>query len=245
MDMKYPVLMITSLFTLAAAASGQDTGRPQFDEFSFDNQKLIIHFFGHASLMLDFNGVLIYVDPVSAYLSAANAPKADIILVTHEHGDHLDPALIAGISKNGTRILANQAVIDQLKKGTAMKNGDSAMVEGIPIQAVPAYNTTRGRERFHPEGHGNGYVLTLGKKRVYIAGDTEDIPEMSALKNIDIAFLPVNQPYTMTPAQAARALSVIKPQIFYPYHLGSTDTKEIEKLLKNVKGVELRLRDLQ
>jgi L-ascorbate metabolism protein UlaG (beta-lactamase superfamily) len=245
MDMKSIFLFSLIITSLAASAFGQDMNRPKSDEFTYGKNKLTIRFLGHATLMLDFNGTIIHVDPTAAYLKGVDAPKADIILITHEHGDHLDPGQIAKLSRDDTQIVANPAVAGKLKKGLVMKNGEKREVKGIPIEAVPAYNTTKGHEGFHPKGRDNGYILTLGTKRVYIAGDTEDIPEMAALKNIDIAFLPVNQPYSMTPAQAARAAAMFTPKILYPYHFSSTDPAAIETALKQVKGVEVRLRDMQ
>jgi L-ascorbate metabolism protein UlaG (beta-lactamase superfamily) len=239
-------LLFTAFFSLGLSALvfSQEDNRPNMDEFNYDSHTLRIHFYGHGTLMLDFDGLIIHVDPVTAYVPA-EAPKADLVLVTHEHGDHLDPPLINKLTQKETVIIGNPAVVAQLKKGTAMKNGDTQSVKGITIEAVPAYNTTKGRDRFHPKGRDNGYILTLGKKRIYIAGDTEDLPEMAHLKNIDIAFLPVNQPYTMTPEQAARAVKAFKPAIFYPYHFGDTDLEKIHKLIQPIKGVELRLRNMK
>jgi L-ascorbate metabolism protein UlaG (beta-lactamase superfamily) len=233
------------LATTTAAVFGQTPAAPKADEFAYDGNKLKITFLGHASLVLDWNGTVVYVDPVTQYGPFSGLPKADLVLVTHEHGDHFDPGAIAAVSKEGTLFIANPAVIGQLKKGTALANGQSWEGLGMKIDAVPAYNTTPGRTGFHPKGRDNGYVLTLGKKRVYIAGDTEDIPEMAALKNIDIAFLPMDQPYTMTPAQGVKAALMFKPKILYPYHLGDTNLNAIKDAFKDVKGIELRIRDLQ
>jgi L-ascorbate metabolism protein UlaG (beta-lactamase superfamily) len=126
-----------------------------------------------------------------------------------------------------------------------MKNGDKKTVDGMEIEAVPAYNTTKGREMYHPKGRDNGYIVTFGNKRVYIAGDTEDIPEMATFKNIDIAFLPMNQPYTMTPEQVVHAVQMIHPKILYPYHTGDTDVSKLKALLANDKNVDLRIRKMQ
>ena len=242
--MKYVVASFAVLAIFSQPVFSQAGSPPKVDEFTDNGHTLRVHFYGHGTLMLDYDNVIIHVDPVSAYVPK-DAPQADIILVTHEHGDHLDAARIAKLTKDGTELVTNPAVAGKLKKGLAMKNGESRTVKGIKIEAVPAYNTTKGREGFHPRGRDNGYILTLGKKRVYIAGDTEDIPEMAALKDIDIAFLPVNQPYTMTPAQAARAAAMFHPAVLYPYHFGSTNRKELEARLKQVKGVDVRIRDLK
>ena len=151
------------------------------------------------------------------------------------------------MEKSGTMIITNASSQKILGKGTIMKNGDKLKPASyIQIEAVPAYNTTAGREKFHPKGRDNGFILTIGRLRIYIAGDTEDIPEMKKLKNIDIAFLPVNQPYTMTVDQAIKAAKVIKPRIFYPYHYGETNVKEIqERLKKEASGIDVRIRQMQ
>ena len=127
-----------------------------------------------------------------------------------------------------------------------MKNGDILQITPeIKLEAVPAYNTTPGRDKFHPKGRDNGYILTVGGTRIYIAGDTEDIPEMKQIKNIDIAFLPVNQPYTMIPEQAIQSAKIIQPHILYPYHYGDTDINKVKDGLKNEKEIEVRIRALQ
>ncbi len=242
--MKYVMTLIVELAFFSQSVFSQAGSLPKMDEFTANGHTLRIHFYGHGTLMLDYDNLIIHVDPAAAYVPN-DAPQADIILITHEHGDHLDAARIAALTKDGTELVTNPAVAGKLKKGSAMKNGESRTVKGIKIEAVPAYNTTKGREGFHPRGRDNGYILTLGKRRVYIAGDTEDIPEMAALTNIDIAFLPVNQPYTMTPAQAARAAAMFHPAILYPYHFSSTDPAAIVAALKQVKGVEVRIRNLR
>ena len=143
-------------------------------------------------------------------------------------------------------IIANPNCRKMLNRGQEMKNGDVLqLADDIKLEAVPAYNTTPGRDKFHPKGRDNGYILTLGGTRIYIAGDTEDIPELNQVKDIDIAFLPVNQPYTMTPEQAIRATQIIKPHILYPYHYGDTDINKVKEGLKNEKTTEVRIRALQ
>ncbi|MEJ2665472.1 MAG: MBL fold metallo-hydrolase, partial [Spirochaetia bacterium] len=218
---------------------------PQMDEYTLGNKTLKIYFFGHASLMLDYDGTIIHVDPVAAYADYDRQPKADIILVTHQHGDHLDKNSIAKITKKSTVLILNPAGFAIVKSGIALANGKSWQSGDITIEAVPAYNTTPGRDKYHPKGRDNGYILTLGRTRIYIAGDTENIPEMANIKNITIAFLPMNQPYTMTPEQVAAAAKVIKPKILYPYHYGSTDVNRLKKLMAGIKDVELKIRDMQ
>ena len=188
----------------------------------------------------------IFIDPVSDYADYTQQPKADFILITHEHGDHFDTKAIAAIETNQTKIIANPNCRKKLNRGQEMKNGDVLqLAKDIKLEAVPAYNTTPGRDKFHPKGRDNGYILTLGGTRIYIAGDTEDIPELNQVKDIDIAFLPVNQPYTMTPEQAIRAAKVIKPRVLYPYHYGETDIHKVKDGLKNETGTEVRIRALQ
>lgn len=218
----------------------------QADRFETGKGTLEIVFLGHGSLAFEFNGARIYVDPVSQYADFRKYPKADLVLVTHEHGDHLDPAAIAALSKPGTRTILSSAAQAKYGKGEALGHGHRIEAAGIGVEAVPAYNTTSGRTNYHPKARlDNGYVLGIGSLRIYVAGDTETIPEMADLGKIDIAFLPMNQPYTMTPQQAASAAKTIKPRFLYPYHFGSTDTGALEKLLAGEKGIEVRIRNLQ
>jgi len=178
-------------------------------------------------------------------------PDADLILVTHEHGDHLDMAAIRQIMKEGTRIVMTEKCAEQVEDldAAVMKNGDVKTIDGIGITAIPAYNIVNKRPDggpFHPRGEGNGYILTFGDTNVLIGGDTENIPEYSNLgMNIDVAFLPMNLPYTMTPEMVADAAKVIHPKILYPYHYGDTDTQRLVGLLKNEPGIEVRIRDMK
>ena len=169
-------------------------------------------------------------------------PKADYIFITHEHGDHFDRGAIGTLTANGTRLVTNRRCADMLGYGEVMANGDSKQVaEGISVEAVPAYNTTEGHLQFHPKGRDNGYILTIDGLRIYIAGDTEDIPEMAQIKDIDIAFLPCNQPYTMTTSQLVKAARTIKPRVLFPYHYGQTDVSGIPAELK-ADGIDVRIR---
>jgi len=212
---------------------------------------LTMTFIGHATLMFEYNGMVIHIDPVSREADYKNLPDADLILVTHEHGDHLDAAAIKQLLKEGTQVIMTQACKDNTEDiaGTlVMKNGDVKKVKSITVEAIPAYNIEHkrpGGEPFHPKGQGNGYILTFGNIRVLVAGDTENTPEIKSLKNIDIAFLPMNLPYTMTPEMVADVAKSIRPKILYPYHYGNTDTKELIELLKGEKDIEVRIRELQ
>jgi L-ascorbate metabolism protein UlaG (beta-lactamase superfamily) len=206
---------------------------------------------------MQWNGKTIYVDPVGGVKPFADLPKPDIVLVTHMHADHFDPATLEALVPAGGRtvIVAPKAVAEKIPetlRGKTMvrilTNGEKTEAAGIAIEAVPAYNSTPGKEKFHPKGRDNCYVLTLGGKRVYIAGDTEDSVEMRALRGIDIAFLPMNLPYTMSVEKAADAIRQFKPKIVYPYHFRSADgTKadfeRLKKLVGDDIGVEIRVRE--
>jgi len=209
---------------------------------------LRITFFGHATLMFEFAGKVIHVDPWSKFADYSKLGDADLILVTHEHGDHLDPEAIEAVREEDTRIVLTKPCTEDIAGGIVMKNGDTETVLGLKIEAVPAYNIVHKRssgEPFHPKGRGNGYVITLGDKRVYVAGDTENTPEMKALKDIDVAFLPMNLPYTMTPEMVADAAKAFKPKILYPYHYGDTEPQKLVELLKNEKQIEVRVRKMR
>jgi L-ascorbate metabolism protein UlaG (beta-lactamase superfamily) len=209
---------------------------------------LEISFLGHGSLMMAFGGKTIHVDPYGEVADYGSLPKADLALVTHDHYDHLDPEACRAVITPGTTVVAAKVCEAQLPGAVVLANGESRTVLGLPIEAVPAYNILHKRpdgNPFHPKGVGNGYIVTFGDKRVYIAGDTEDVPEMKALKGIDIAFLPMNLPYTMTPEQVADAAKAFRPKVLYPYHYGDTDASRLVGLLKGDKDIEVRVRDLR
>jgi L-ascorbate metabolism protein UlaG (beta-lactamase superfamily) len=208
---------------------------------------LEITFIGHGTLMLAFGGKVIHVDPWTQLADYSKLPKADLILITHEHRDHLDLKAVEILRKERTAIVCPKISAEQVKGATVMNNGDVKTVEGLTIKAVPAYNLVHKRDTgqpFHPKGDGNGYIITFGDKNVYVAGDTENIPEMKALKGIDIAFLPMNLPYTMTPEMVADAAVAFKPKTLYPYHFGETDASKISALLKD-SGIEVRIRKMK
>ena len=220
---------------------------PAFDTFPTSAGEVELHFIGHGSLMFRVKDFIIHVDPVTSSGNYEKKPEADLILVTHEHYDHLDPALISKLSKDGTIMLTTEKVASQVKWAKAMKAGEKSIAGIVSIEAVPAYNIVNMRgqgQPFHPKGSGLGFILTIGDKRIYVAGDTENTPEMKTLRNIDVAFLPMNLPYTMTPEMVADAANAFKPRILYPYHYGDTNTDKIVELLKNT-GIEVRIRSLK
>lgn len=237
-----------TLFVILLMIAGMTTMAQVFETDSFvtkDGKTVKITFIKHGSLMFEFDGKIMYVDPVSDYADYSTLPKADVILITHEHADHFDPKAIADVEKKDTKIVINASTREKLGKGEVMKNGDQLQVTPwLKVEAVPAYNTTVGREIYHPKDRDNGYILTLGGMRIYVAGDTEDIPEMKNLKDIEIAFLPVNQPYTMTVAQADKAARMFLPKVLYPYHYGNTYVEELQNTLKDTK-IDVRIRQLQ
>ncbi|MFQ6042476.1 MAG: MBL fold metallo-hydrolase [Candidatus Poribacteria bacterium] len=244
----FMVLFIT-VFTFAAFAKDKKEDK-MFEEdiIKTSDGELKITFIGHGTLMFTFDGKIIHIDPVSREADYNKMPKADLILITHEHGDHLDRKAIKILRKEKTEIVLTEICAKEVKGGIVMKNGDVKKVLGLKIEAVPAYNIVhqRGAGRpFHPKGDGNGYVITFGDKRVYVAGDTENTPEVKKLKEIDIAFLPMNLPYTMTPEMVADAAKAFKPKVLYPYHFGDTDTSELVKLLQDEKEIEVRIRDMK
>jgi len=230
---------------LALGAAAQE--KFETDTIKTSAGELKLTFIGHATLMFEFAGKVIHVDPVSRMADYSKLPKADLILVTHEHGDHFDPQALALLRTEKTVLVMTQSCAGRVAGGTVMNNGDVQTVAGLQVEAVPAYNLVHMRSPgrpYHPKGVGNGYVISFGDKRVYVAGDTENVPEMKSLKGIDIAFLPMNVPYTMTPEMVADAAKAFQPRILYPYHYGDTDTSKIVDLLKDFKTIEVRIRKL-
>ena len=191
---------------------------------------------------------IIQVDPVGGARRFDGLPKPNLILITDIHGDHLSAETLEALADPKANIVAPSAVAEKLpeklrQQTTVLSNGESKPVSGVTVEAVPMYNLTADRLKYHNKGRGNGYVVLLGGKRVYLSGDTEDIPEMRALKNIDVAFVCMNLPYTMTEEQAASAVREFKPRIVYPYHYRGSDLEKFKKLVGADSGVEVRLRD--
>jgi len=218
------------------------------DVINTSDGDLKIAFIGHGTLMLTFKGKVIHVDPVSRAADYSTMSRADLILLTHEHGDHLDTRAIEILRKSGTKLVLTSACAERVAGGVVMQNGDVRTVRGLKIEAVPAYNIVNKRssgQPYHPKGQGNGYVVTFGDKRVYIAGDTENTPEMKNLKSIDVAFLPMNLPYTMTPEMVADAAKAFSPKVLYPYHYGQTDPKRLVDLLKDSNEIDVRIRKMR
>ncbi len=202
---------------------------------------LVVQPINHSALRFEFKGRQYYIDPAGE-APWDTMPKADAIFITHEHFDHLSPDVIAKIRKTDTKIVASEPAARKAGFGEVIRPGETKQVLDITAEGVPAYNLSADRLKFHPKERGDvGYVLSFGDKRVYIAGDTEATPEMKSLKNIDIAFLPINLPYTMNPQQAAEAAKAFKPKVLYPYHQGKSDPKEIKALLADEKSIEVRV----
>ncbi|MHC5038664.1 MAG: MBL fold metallo-hydrolase [Planctomycetota bacterium] len=249
------LVAILFLGWMGCTQASKEEGKPAMKAPGFEvdtiptaSGDLKITFIGHGTLMFAFKDRILHVDPVSREADYGKLPKGDIILITHEHGDHLDPEAVKKIRKEDSTILLPENCASSLPGGAVMKNGDEQTVQGLKIEAVPAYNLVHKRpsgDPFHPKGEGNGYIITFGEKRVYVAGDTENIPEMKALKAVDVAFLPMNLPYTMTPEMVADAAKTFRPKILYPYHFGETDTSALARLLAEEKDVEVRVRKMK
>lgn len=227
-----------------------DAGSLTGDHLPTDSGAATLHPVDHASFLLQWNGVTIYGDPVGGGVRYAGLPQADLILVTHSHSDHFHSSTLSAVRAAGGRIVAPQSVYNSLPQTlrdvtTVLANGQSTNQKGVEVLAVPAYNLTAS---YHPKGAGNGYVLTLGGKKIYISGDTENVPEIKALTGIDVALVAVNQPFTMTVEQAADLLRAMKPRVAYPYHFrnqgGSfSNLQQLRTLVGRDSGVEVRLRD--
>ena len=240
---------------LGGIMAWKDAGMPvegaddayEVDTFTTQSGKTVkFHALVHASIRIEYDGKEIQIDPVSKLgektINYAAMPKADYIFITHEHHDHFDTTAINQLTGDNTQMITNQRCAEMLGYGTVMANGDTLQIaDDFTVEAVPAYNTTEGHLQFHPKGRDDGFILTLDGLRIYIAADTEDIPEMAEIKDIDVAFMPCNQPYTMTPEQLINAARMVKPKVLFPYHYGQTDVSGIPSQLE-ADGVEVRIR---
>jgi L-ascorbate metabolism protein UlaG (beta-lactamase superfamily) len=221
----------------------------QTDVFQTSKGELKIQFVNHGSIFFEYENQVIHVDPVLRMGDYEKYPKADIILITHHHGDHLDQNAIDMLKKENTKIIFTQKckeMSEYLTDVIVIKNGDVLNISELEILAVPAYNIKHKRENgdpYHIKGEGNGYIISFADKKVYVAGDTENIPEMESFQGIDIAFLPMNLPYTMTPEMVAEAARMFYPKILYPYHYGNTDTSILTELLKD-DAIEVRIKKM-
>lgn len=237
-------ILLVAVFPLAASAQqGFKT-----DTIKTSAGHLTITFIGRGTLIFTFAERVIHVDPWTRLADYTKLPQADLILLTHEHRDHLDLRALELVRTEKAVVVLTETCARQVKGGIVMRNGEVKTVEGLNIETVPAYNMVHMRKDgrpFHPKGVGNGYAITFGDKKIYVAGDTENTPEMNKLRDIDIAFLPMNVPYTMRPEMVADAAKTFKPKILYPYHYGKTDTSKLVELLKDVKGIEVRIRNME
>ena len=246
--MKNTLILLPLVFSIMACGQHSTSDKDyETDAFTTKSGKTLkFHALTHACIRIEFDGKEIEIDPVSKMgdlvINYAAFPKADYIFVTHEHFDHLDTSAINTLTKAKTELITNRRCADILGYGKVMANGDRLVLnDWLTVEAVPAYNITEGHLQFHPKGRDNGFILTIDGVRVYIAGDTEDIPEMADIKDIDIAFLPCNQPYTMTTEQFARVARIIKPKVLFPYHYGQTDVTGLPTELKG-DGIDVRIR---
>lgn len=242
--MKYQLITLIIFITMSAPAFSRNV--PEVDRISTSAGNVDMYFIGHGSLMFVVDDFVIHIDPVRTEGDYEKLPKADLILVTHDHYDHLDRDLVSDLRKPDTVMLSNHSSAEAVKWAKPMKPGDTAKTGKIAVEAVYAYNIVHERapgQPFHPKGVGIGFIVTIGDKRFYIAGDTENIPEMKEIRDIDVAFLPMNLPYTMTPEMVAEAAGWFNPRILYPYHFGDTNTDKLKDMLKNT-DIEVRIRKL-
>ncbi|MEG1611827.1 MAG: MBL fold metallo-hydrolase [Alistipes sp.] len=248
--MTIKLLSLMALLSLVGCSSDSASRYPQDKFLTLGGDTVTLTFFKHASFSIACNDKYIYVDPVMKYADYGSLPKADLILITHSHEDHFDNAAIDSLSDDQTSIICDVISAKNFKRNyCAIIPGSSAFPrEYVKIDALPAYNTTAGHTQFHPQDRLDcSYLLTIDGTRIYIAGDGENTPEMESLSEIDIALLPVNQPYTMTVDQAIHAVKAIKPKVFYPIHTGETDVEtDLDRLESELEGVtDVRIRPME
>ena len=245
--MKRIITCMLAALGLTAAYGQQNQQSYEVDTFKTKSGKTIrFHALVHASIRVEYDGKEIEIDPVTKLgnrtVDFTAMPKADYIFVTHEHQDHFDREALKILTAQQTSLVTNKRCADMLGSGKVMANGDKLqLADDITVEAVPAYNITEGRQQYHPKSRDNGYILTIDGLRIYIAGDTEDIPEMASVSDIDIAFLPCNQPFTMTTDQLVRAARFVKPKVLFPYHYGQTDVSKLPSQLQG-DGIDVRIR---
>lgn len=238
-----PALLAVLVVALAWTGAPAQAAPVAELEFETSEGPLVVYPVGHGSLYLTFRGVTVHIDPYSQVADYRTLPKADQIWITHDHADHFDRAAIAAISTDETVIVADRVSAARSRDlgPIALANGDRIELDGIVIEAVPAYNLVRERapgQKYHPKGQYNGYIATFGDFRMYVAGDTECFPEMSQFGPIDLAFIPINLPFTMPPEEAVGCIKVISPKVVVPYHQGSSDPGVVAAGLAN-SGIEV------
>ena len=243
-----PTAVLVGLLALASAPAADSSSGSEGDRIVTADGELVVRPVQHASFLLEWRGKTVYVDPVGGAQRYAQWPRPDLILIMDVHGDHFHLDTLKEVVVPSTRLVAPPAVAAQLPddlraRTTVLTNGQTATVQDFHIEAIPAYNLTAERLKFHPRGRGNGYVIAAGPMRVYISGDTEDIPEMRSLRDITVAFVCMNLPYTMTVEQAAEAVRAFRPRIVYPYHYRGSDVERFRQLVGTDLGIEVRLRN--
>lgn len=244
--MKKVLLMLSLSIGTLFGCGGNSAKNNAEDSFTTaSGQTIAFHPLGHGSVRMTIDNSVVYFDPVICMLPEggdfADAPKADYIFITHSHYDHLDTLAISQLSKESTVVVCNAESAAQLEGARVAAPGDSMDLGSIKVEVVPAYNYSEEKLGFHPAGRDNGYVVSVDGFRVYVAGDTEDIPEMAQLKDINVAFLPCNLPYTMTPEQVNAAARMFMPEVLFPYHYGETEISRVRELLSDT-DIDVRIR---
>jgi L-ascorbate metabolism protein UlaG (beta-lactamase superfamily) len=248
--MKASIFFMIVCCMVGCSVAAADQPAPSRDEIETAKGPLVVWPVEHATFVMRWDGTTIVVDPVGGAAAFADHPQPDLVLITHTHGDHLSISTVTAIAGPSTPIIAPAAVAGEFPEDirgrvSVIGNGETIERVGVTIEAIPMYNLTEERSGFHPKGVGNGYVLTIGGKRIYVAGDTEDVPEMRALEEIDAAFVCMNLPYTMDVAAAADAVLEFKPKVVYPYHYrgkgGMSDLGEFQTLVAEDPAIDVRV----